>query len=56
VNGPTVVERLSAVMRLLELYRQQAASHDQVLHRLGRRLIRVREALQKLFQCDKAEK
>ncbi|MGI8741053.1 MAG: hypothetical protein ACR2NN_00505, partial [Bryobacteraceae bacterium] len=56
VNAATVVERLSAALQLLELYRQQDAAHDRELHRLSRRLIRVRGALLKLIQSDKNKK
>ncbi len=48
VNAATLVERLSGLMRLLELYRKHDAANDQTLYRLERRLIRIRAALQKL--------
>jgi len=48
VNAARLVERLSGLMRLLELYRKHDAANDQTLYRLERRLIRIRAALQKL--------
>jgi integrase len=47
-DAAAVIERLSAAIRLLDLFRQQhPASDNKVLQRLLRRIVRVRSAFQK---------
>jgi hypothetical protein len=46
-DATAVVERLSAAIRVLELYRQQISSHDKPLQLLLRRLVRVRSRFSK---------
>ena len=56
-DRPAVIHRLSAAIRVLELYRQQnVAISDKPLQLLSRRLIRIRSRFQKLVSTDGAEK
>ncbi len=56
VDLATVVERLTGLLRLLELCRKHDAANDQNVYRLQRRLIRIRAALQKLISGADAGK
>ncbi len=56
-DAPAVIHRLSAAIRVLELYRQQNfAIGDKPLQLLLRRLVRIRSRFQKLVSTDGAEK
>lgn len=55
-DAPTVLERLSGTIRLLDLFRQQAADLEQPLRLLLRRLVRIRSLLEKLLPEAKEEK
>jgi hypothetical protein len=56
-NASAVTDRLSAVIRVLELYRQQyAITHDKPIQLLLRRLVRIRYLFQKLASSCGAEK
>lgn len=48
-NAPTVLERLSGAIRLLDLFRQQSSAEDRLLRLLLRRLVRIRSAFEKLI-------
>ena len=57
LDAPAVVDRLSAAIRALGLYRQQnSTAADQPIQLLVRRLVRVRSAFQKLTSEAKLEK
>jgi site-specific recombinase XerD len=57
MDATTVVERLSAAARVLDLYRQQNPTLSQKpLQLLLRRLVRVRSRFQKLFDSAASEK
>ncbi len=56
-DAAAVVQRLSAALRVLDLYRQQnSAASDKPLQLLLRRLVRVRSRFQKLTSGTKNEK
>lgn len=56
-DGPAVLERLSALIRLLDLFRQQIGSdYDKPVRLLLRRLVRVRSGLEKLLPSTKGQK
>jgi site-specific recombinase XerD len=57
-DAGTVMHRLSAAMRVLDLFRQQpqVAPHDKSLRLLLRRLVRIRSRFEKLTSSDKPEK
>jgi len=56
-DAPAVVRHLSATIRLVDLFRQNhAASQDQSLRLLLRRLVRIRTRFEKLLSEDKTEK
>jgi site-specific recombinase XerD len=57
ITAPTVVERLSSAIRLLDLFRQQyGPTADKALQLLLRRLVRVRSRFQKVISSAKMEK
>lgn len=56
IDATAVAERLSAAIRVLDLYRQQNLLLSKPLRLLLRRLARVRSAFQKFSSGDKAEK
>jgi site-specific recombinase XerD len=55
-DATAVVERLSAAIRVLDLYRQQISSNDKPLQLLLRRLVRIRSRFQKVASGTKNEK
>jgi site-specific recombinase XerD len=55
-DAPAVVERLSATIRLMDLYRQQINSNNKPLQLLLRRLVRIRSRFQKVASDTKSEK
>ncbi len=56
-DAPAVIHRLSAAIRVLELYRQQnAAIGDKPIQLLFRRLVRIRSRFQNLVSSDGKEK
>jgi hypothetical protein len=56
-DAPAVIQRLSATIRALDLFRQNnAAAQDHSLRLLLRRLVRIRSPFQKLIPEDKTEK
>ena len=56
-DSTAVVERVSATIRILDLYRQQnSTASEKPLQLLLRRLVRIRSLFQKLAGCAKAEK
>ena len=55
-DAPTVISRLSATIRVLELYRQQnSLADDQPLRLLSRRLVRIRSRFEKVVSNTKTE-
>jgi integrase len=57
IEPATVVERFSAAIRVLELYRQQnPTASDKPLQLLLRRLVRARSGFQKVISAAKTEK
>ena len=57
VEAAGVVERLSAAIRVMNLYRQlNPALNGKPLQLLLRRLVRVRSAFQKVISADKGKK
>ena len=57
VDGPSVINRLAAAIRVLELYRQQnVADSDKPVQLLLRRLVRIRSRFQKLVSTNTPEK
>jgi site-specific recombinase XerD len=48
-NAPTVLERLSGAIGLLDLFRQQSSVEDRLLRLMLRRLVRIRSAFEKLI-------
>ncbi|MDP2997287.1 MAG: tyrosine-type recombinase/integrase [Bryobacterales bacterium] len=56
-DAPTLLQRLSATIRLLDLFRQQnGPDQDKPLQLLARRLLRIRSRLEKLVSVTKSEK
>lgn len=56
-DTPTVISRLSATIRVLELYRQQnGPAHDKPLRLLSRRLVRIRSRFEKIVSDGNAGK
>ena len=55
-DAAAVVDRLSAAMRVLDLFRQQNPGQDKPFGLLARRLLRTRSRFQKLVQSTKNEK
>jgi site-specific recombinase XerD len=55
-DPPSVIQRLSAALRLLDLFRQQTPAHDHEIRLLIRRLIRIRSAFAKLAPAANTEK
>ena len=56
-DAPAIVERLSAAIRVLDLFRQQDGSGiDKPIQLLLRRLVRVRSAFQKLIPATNTKK
>jgi site-specific recombinase XerD len=55
-DATAVVQRLSAFIRVLDLYRQQMTSNDKPLQLLLRRLVRIRSRFQKVASDTKNEK
>ena len=51
----SIIHRLSALIRVMDLYRQQHTAHTQ-MHLLIRRLLRIRTVFQKLGSIEQSEK
>jgi site-specific recombinase XerD len=57
IDGPAIQERLSAVIRLMDLFRQQNLTDTaKPLQLLLRRLVRIRSCFEKLARTTKTEK